>query len=86
MLAVAITFAILAVVAVFLRLLAHRIAGKKLILSDYLIVAAAILAVGLQSVSITGVAHAAIGWGHVIQVIQAYGPEPIILLSKVSSR
>lgn len=41
-LGVAIAFSILAVVAVFLRLLAHHLANKRWIISDYFIVAAVV--------------------------------------------
>ncbi|KAI1838614.1 hypothetical protein DTO013E5_515 [Penicillium roqueforti] len=79
-LGVAIAFSILSVAAVCLRLLAHHLARKKWTLSDYLIIAAGILAVGLQSISITGVIQAGIGYGHVITIAGTYGTEPITKL------
>ncbi|KAH4929495.1 hypothetical protein HBI42_081120 [Parastagonospora nodorum] len=82
-LAVAFTFAILAFIAVCLRLIAHQIAHKKWMPSDYFIIAACIFAVGLQSISITGVFQAGIGYGHVLDVIQQYGPAPVIKLSQL---
>ncbi|KAL4863805.1 hypothetical protein BDV12DRAFT_206177 [Aspergillus spectabilis] len=84
-LGVALAFSILAVAAVCLRLLAHQIAHKKWTLSDWFIIAAATFSVGLQSISITGVIQAGIGYGHVadIMVDPRYGPEPITKLSKL---
>ncbi|CDM30840.1 hypothetical protein CBS147339_441 [Penicillium roqueforti] len=79
-LGVAIAFSILSVAAVCLRLLSHHLARKKWTLSDYLIIAAGILAVGLQSISITGVIQAGIGYGHVITIAGTYGTEPITKL------
>ncbi|KAJ5932190.1 hypothetical protein N7516_006679 [Penicillium verrucosum] len=79
-LGVAIAFSILAVVAVFLRLLAHHLANKRWIISDYFIVAAVIFAVGLQSISITGVIQAGIGYDHVKAIVPKYGPGPIAKL------
>ncbi|KAL3468996.1 hypothetical protein BJX99DRAFT_242283 [Aspergillus californicus] len=80
-LGVAFTFAILAVTAVCLRLLAHQIAHKKWTASDYFIIAACIFAVGLQSISITGVYRGAIGFDHADDIIPVYGTEPITMLS-----
>ncbi|KAJ5356387.1 hypothetical protein N7517_010996 [Penicillium concentricum] len=82
-LGVAIAFSILAVIAVCLRLLAHQIAHKKWIPSDYFIIAAAIFAVGLQSISITGVIQAGIGYDHVTTIAGEYGLEPITKLLKL---
>ncbi|KAF3036126.1 hypothetical protein E8E11_002312 [Didymella keratinophila] len=99
-LGVALTFSILAVVAVSLRLLAHAIAHKKWTYSDYLIIAACVrrpetmttvstpnyvqvFAVGLQSVSITGVFEAGIGYGHVMDIVLEHGPGPITKLSQL---
>ncbi|CAG8904107.1 unnamed protein product [Penicillium egyptiacum] len=79
-LGVAIAFSILAVVAVCLRLLAHHLARKRWILTDYFIIAAGIFAVGLQSISITGVIQAGIGYGHVNTIAGTFGTEPIIKL------
>ncbi|CEL04883.1 hypothetical protein ASPCAL06007 [Aspergillus calidoustus] len=81
-LGVAFTFSILAVVAVCLRLLAHAIAHKKWTPSDYFIIAACIFGVGLQSISITGVIQAGIGFDHTAAIAAnpAYGPEPITKL------
>ncbi|KAL2863366.1 putative integral membrane protein [Aspergillus lucknowensis] len=79
-LGVAFTFAILAAIAVSLRLLAHAIAHKQWTASDYLIIIACIFAVALQSVSITGVIQAGIGYGHVADIAMTYGPEPITKL------
>lgn len=41
------------------------------------------MAISLQGISITGVMQAGIGWGHVMDVVMTYGPEPITLLLKV---
>ncbi|KAL3452745.1 hypothetical protein BJX65DRAFT_302654 [Aspergillus insuetus] len=81
-LGVAFTFSILAVVAVCLRLLAHAIAHKKWTASDYFIIVACIFSVGLQSISITGVIQAGIGFDHTAEIAAnpAYGPEPITKL------
>ncbi|KAL4933241.1 putative integral membrane protein [Aspergillus undulatus] len=79
----AIAFAILAVIAVCLRLLAHQIAHKKWTASDWFIIAACIFSVGLQSISITGVIQAGIGYGHVAEIASTYGLEPITKLSKL---
>ncbi|KAF4765332.1 hypothetical protein N7455_004913 [Penicillium solitum] len=79
-LGVAIAFSILAVVAVCLRLLAHHLANKKWFASDYFIIAAAIFAVGLQSISITGVIQAGIGYDHVTTIAATYGLGPITKL------
>ncbi|KAF3038668.1 hypothetical protein E8E12_007169 [Didymella heteroderae] len=76
-------FAILAVVAVGLRLLAHAIAHKRWTYSDYLIIAACVFAVGLQSVSITGVFEAGIGYDHVEDIILEHGLGPITKLSQL---
>ncbi|KAL2756653.1 hypothetical protein ACRALDRAFT_1069423 [Sodiomyces alcalophilus JCM 7366] len=82
-LGVAISFIILPVLAVCLRLIARRISRKGFDLSDYCVVIACIFAVGLQSVSITGVLRAGIGWGHVTDVVMTYGMEPLTLLFKL---
>lgn len=82
-LGVALAFSIFAVVAVSLRLLAHAIAHKRSTYSDYLIIAACVFAVGLQSVSITGVFEAGIGYGHVMDIVVEYGPGPITKLSQL---
>ncbi|GES63288.1 integral membrane protein [Aspergillus terreus] len=79
-LGVALSFSILAVTAVALRLLAHQIARKKWTLSDYFIIAACVFAVGLQSISITGVVQAGIGYDHVTSIAAVYGLEPITKL------
>ncbi|KAL3455726.1 hypothetical protein BJX64DRAFT_297339 [Aspergillus heterothallicus] len=81
-LGVAFTFSILAVVAVCLRLLAHHIAHKKWTASDYFIIVACIFGVGLQSISITGVIQAGIGFDHTVAIATnpAYGPGPITKL------
>ncbi|RAK99406.1 putative integral membrane protein [Aspergillus ibericus CBS 121593] len=79
-LGVAITFSILAVTAVSLRLLAHRLAHRSWSPSDYLIIAAGIFAVGLQSVTITGVFQAGIGYDHVAAIVARYGLAPITKL------
>ncbi|CAI7652756.1 unnamed protein product [Penicillium glandicola] len=82
-LGVAISFSVLAAIAVCLRLLAHKLARKEWITSDYFIIAAAIFAVGLQSISITGVLQAGIGYGHVTTIAATYGTEPITKLLKL---
>ncbi|KAL2813026.1 hypothetical protein BJX63DRAFT_443261 [Aspergillus granulosus] len=81
-LGVAFTFSILAVIAVCLRLLAHHIAQKKWTASDYFIIIACIFCVGLQSISITGVIQAGIGFDHTVAIATnpAYGPGPITKL------
>ncbi|EAW15034.1 putative integral membrane protein [Aspergillus clavatus NRRL 1] len=79
-LAVALTFSILAVTALFLRLLAHHFARKKWTLSDYFLIAACIFAVALQSISITGVIQAGIGYDHVPAIVGVYGMAPITKL------
>ncbi|OQE44646.1 hypothetical protein PENCOP_c002G04473 [Penicillium coprophilum] len=79
-LGVAIAFSILAVLALCLRLLAHHIAHKKWILSDYFIIAAGVFAVGLQSISITGVIQGGIGYDHVPIIAGKYGIKPITKL------
>ncbi|KAL4916725.1 hypothetical protein BDW62DRAFT_202386 [Aspergillus aurantiobrunneus] len=84
-LGVAISFSILAVMAVSLRLLAHHIAHKKWTASDWFIIAACIFSVGLQSISITGVIQAGIGFDHVATIMAnpQYGMEPVTKLSKL---
>ncbi|KAJ5479303.1 hypothetical protein N7530_004812 [Penicillium desertorum] len=79
-LGVAIAFSILAVVAVCLRLLAHHLARKRWILSDYFIIAGGIFAVGLQSISIAGVIQAGIGYDHVPAIAIKFGTQPITKL------
>ncbi|KAH1850236.1 hypothetical protein KXW75_006808, partial [Aspergillus fumigatus] len=79
-LAVAFTFSILAVVAVSLRLLAHHIAHKPWTASDYFLIAACFFAVGLQSISITGVFQAGIGFDHMTSIVAVYGMEPVTKL------
>ncbi|KAF2448831.1 hypothetical protein P171DRAFT_518282 [Karstenula rhodostoma CBS 690.94] len=82
-LGVALSFSILAVLAVALRLTAHAIAHKPWTVSDYLIIVACTFAVGLQSNSITGVFQAGIGYGHVADIALEYGLEPITTLSQL---
>lgn len=96
----ALTFSILAVIAVCLRLLAHAIAHKRWTYSDYFIISACvsppetkiifnsyddvqIFAVGLQSISITGVLEAGIGYGHVVDIMLEHGAGPITKLSQL---
>ncbi|KAF9887195.1 hypothetical protein FE257_010449 [Aspergillus nanangensis] len=79
-LGVALAFSILAVTAVCLRLLAHRIGHKKWTASDYFLIVACIFAVGLQSISITGVFQAGIGYGHTMAIAATYGMGPITKL------
>ncbi|CAG8051472.1 unnamed protein product [Penicillium nalgiovense] len=79
-LGVAIAFSVLAVVAVCLRLLAHHLARKRWITSDYFIIAGGIFAVGLQSISITGVIQAGIGYDHVPTIAAKFGTQPITKL------
>ncbi|KAL2856462.1 hypothetical protein BJY01DRAFT_263514 [Aspergillus pseudoustus] len=81
-LGVALTFSTLAVVALCLRLLAHQIAHKKWTASDYFLIVACIFCVGLQSVSITGVIQAGIGFDHTVAIATnpLYGPGPITKL------
>lgn len=82
-LGVAISFAILPVVAVCLRILARNIANRKLDLSDYFIMAACVFAVALEAVSITGVIQCGIGFGHMLDIVAVYGMEPVTKLLKV---
>ncbi|KAJ4399076.1 hypothetical protein N0V91_009687 [Didymella pomorum] len=99
-LGVALTFCILAAVAVSLRLLADAIAHKMWTYSDYLIIAACVrcpetitpvsppysiqvFVVRLQSVSITGVFEAGIGYSHVMDIVLEHGPESITKLSQL---
>ncbi|KAG9195395.1 hypothetical protein G6011_00516 [Alternaria panax] len=82
-LCVAFTFSFLAVLAVVLRLIAHKIARKRWTPADYLIITACIFAVGLQAISITGVFHAGIGYGHVRDIVVEYGLEPITKLLQI---
>jgi hypothetical protein len=100
-LGVAFTFSFLAVIAVSLRLISHKLARKEWIASDYFIIAACvrkaprlnfimhvltilqIFAVGLQSISITGVFQAGIGYDHVTTIAAKYGMEPITKLLKL---
>ncbi|KAJ5477410.1 hypothetical protein N7539_007554 [Penicillium diatomitis] len=79
-LSVALVFSILAVAAVCLRLLAHHLARKPWTPSDYAIIIACIFAVGLQSISITGVIQAGIGYDHVTAIAAVYGLAPITKL------
>ncbi|KAL2812247.1 hypothetical protein BDW59DRAFT_178657 [Aspergillus cavernicola] len=79
-LGVALAFSILAVTAVCLRLLAHQLARKKWTPSDWFLIAACIFSVGLQSISITGVFQAGIGYDHTQNIAALYGPEPITKL------
>lgn len=98
-LGVAFSFSILAALAVILRLIAHAIAHKRWTIADYFIIAACvrnsapdianttntlqIFAISLQSVSVTGVFHAGIGYDHVQNIVVAYGLEPITKLSQL---
>jgi hypothetical protein len=98
-LGVAFSFSIVAVVAVGLRLVVRSIAHKRWFLSDYLITTACvrystfetldpanrfqIFAVGLQSISITSVFIAGIGYGHVPDIILLRGVELMAKLSKL---
>ncbi|KAL1597051.1 hypothetical protein SLS60_008633 [Paraconiothyrium brasiliense] len=79
----ALSFSILATLAVTLRLTAHAVAHKKWTISDHLIIVACVFAVGLQSISITGVFQAGIGYGHVTEIALKYGLEPITKLSQL---
>ncbi|KAL1961168.1 hypothetical protein VTO42DRAFT_3113 [Malbranchea cinnamomea] len=82
-LAVAIAFSIIPTIAVVLRLLARYVASRPLDASDYCIIVACILAVGLESVSITGVFHGGIGYGHTTDIILEYGMGPVTKLLKL---
>ncbi|KAI9157932.1 Satratoxin biosynthesis SC16 cluster protein [Paramyrothecium foliicola] len=82
-LGVAITFTILPVIAVALRILARRKANRSLDWSDYSIVLAAVFAVALESISITGVVQCGIGYDHVPNIVAEYGMGPITKLLKV---
>ncbi|OJD25646.1 hypothetical protein ACJ73_02982 [Blastomyces percursus] len=82
-LGVAIAFSIIPTLGVSLRILARHVARRSLDASDYCIIVACIFAVALESVSITGVIQCGIGYGHTIQVIQEYGPEPVTKLLKL---
>ncbi|KAF1930435.1 uncharacterized protein M421DRAFT_99757 [Didymella exigua CBS 183.55] len=74
---------VLAFVAVGLRLLAHAIAHKSWTSSDYLIIAACTFAIGLQSISITGVFEAGIAYGHFADIVLEHGLGPITKLSQL---
>ncbi|KAL4733773.1 hypothetical protein BDV11DRAFT_199484 [Aspergillus similis] len=78
-------FSILAITAVCLRLLAHKIARKKWTLSDYFIIVACVFSVGLQCISITGVIRAGIGYDHVTAIVTdpRWGTEPVTMMSKL---
>ncbi|KAL4987808.1 hypothetical protein BDW68DRAFT_101874 [Aspergillus falconensis] len=78
-------FSILAITAVSLRLLAHKIAHKKWTISDYFIILACVFSVGLQCISITGVFQAGIGYDHVNVIVTnpKWGTEPVTIMSKL---
>ncbi|KAG9250217.1 uncharacterized protein F5Z01DRAFT_419265 [Emericellopsis atlantica] len=82
-LGVAISFAIPPVLAVCARLAARHVANRKLDTNDYLIMVAMVMAVALEAVSITGVIQCGIGYGHTLDIIAEFGPEPVINLSKL---
>ncbi|KAL4899590.1 hypothetical protein BDW74DRAFT_108809 [Aspergillus multicolor] len=78
-------FSILAITAVVLRLVAHKIAHKKWTVSDYFIILACAFSIGLQCISITGVFQAGIGYDHVTAIVSnpKYGTEPVTIMSKL---
>jgi hypothetical protein len=82
-LGIAITFAILPAGFCGLRLFARHLRRRTLDVSDYLIIAATITAIALQSISITAVIQTGVGWGHLQDVVLAYGPGPVTELLKV---
>ncbi|KAK7955852.1 uncharacterized protein PG986_005074 [Apiospora aurea] len=71
------------VIAVSLRLLSRRIAKRALNVSDYLMVAAVCVSASLSSLSITGVVRCGLGYDHMANIMENYGPEPITLLLKL---
>jgi hypothetical protein len=81
----AITFAILPAIFCCMRILARRVRHRELDISDYLICAATVTAIALQSISITAVIQTGVGWDHVQNVILTYGPDPVTKLLKVRS-
>lgn len=83
-LAVSIICSILPVVAVSLRIISHRVAHRSLSCSDCCAVLAAVFAVGFHAVLITGVAQCGVGWGHVSDLVAAYGAAPIEKLLKLN--
>ncbi|KAB5542890.1 hypothetical protein GE09DRAFT_230156 [Coniochaeta sp. 2T2.1] len=82
-LGVALTFAILPVVAVTLRVIARRIASRALDASDYCTIIACIFAVALEGVSITGVLDCGIGYDHTVNIVVQYGMGPVTQLLKL---
>ncbi|KAL6166956.1 hypothetical protein ACJQWK_06409 [Exserohilum turcicum] len=83
MMGVCISFAILPVIAVGLRLLAHRIAQKKWTPGDYLLIAACFFGVGLQLMSIASVIYGGVGYGHTKDITREYGPGPLDFVYKI---
>jgi len=83
LLGVNITFSILPVIAVLLRVLARRISKRALDPSDYCIIVAAVFAVGLEGVSISAVFHCGIGYDHTLPILLEYGMAPVTLLLKL---
>lgn len=72
LLAVAAVFLVLPTVAIILRLLARRIAHRTLDISDYLMVAAWLLAVGFQVVCFLAVLNFGVGY-HASEIREMYG-------------
>ncbi|KAB5566560.1 hypothetical protein GE09DRAFT_1171632 [Coniochaeta sp. 2T2.1] len=82
-LGVALTFAILPVVSVTLRVIARRIASRALDASDYCIIIACLFAEALEGVSITGVLDCGIGYDHTVNIVVQYGMGPVTKLLKL---
>ncbi|KAF3021144.1 hypothetical protein E8E14_013820 [Neopestalotiopsis sp. 37M] len=72
LLAVAAVFLVLPTIAIILRLLARRIANRTLDVSDYLMIAAWVLAVGFQIVCFLAVLNFGVGY-HASEIQEMYG-------------
>ncbi|KAF6832978.1 integral membrane protein [Colletotrichum musicola] len=75
--AVSVVFIILPTVAVFLRLVARRMAHRGMDASDYCIIGACVFSHALQAVSISSVTHGGVGFLF-REIIPKYGRRPII--------
>ncbi|ETS80695.1 hypothetical protein PFICI_08224 [Pestalotiopsis fici W106-1] len=72
LLAIAAVFLVLPTIAIILRLLARRIAHRTLDVSDYLMIAAWVLAVGFQIVCFLAVLNFGVGY-HASEIKEIYG-------------
>ncbi|KAG8159866.1 hypothetical protein KVR01_010503 [Diaporthe batatas] len=79
----AIIFSIVPTAAVFLRVLARRIAARNLNLSDYCAIAAVVLAVALEAINITAVVHGGLAWGHASDIVAHFGSSSVVVLLKL---